>query len=417
MVTHLDDASDTYLGYLHQGYYALVLLLDDVNCDAVCLEAGDDVVLEGANAAHHQLKHSIKKPRPLTEKDPGLWKAIGRWAAMPNRTGTKLVFVTCAGLGSRSLLAPLTHDVVNRGSSLDEVIKALVTEAQRVQAHAKSNGPSGNGARYAKRVQRCSAFLAMVADARRSLVTDMRLVTSSFTISQVQTEVSKRLRTWVPKEIVSQVTHRLLERWGYRVLQALLDGDDHRIYRQELLQMITELIWEMSSESLPDDFSGLEPTPAEEKSLRGGNMEGQIRLVDSGNSRIKRAVLARWRARCQRDRWMSGGILYSARLDKFDKELVGVWEGRHGPMVDDFAGEAEDVLCEKGLQLLDWSHHDAPTQIPPIRSGWKQPFLVQGSYQQLADELRVGWHPHFRQKLRGTDGDAEESEEAPRDQH
>ena len=26
-------------------------------------------------------------------------------------------------------------------------------------------------------------------------------------------------------------------------------------------------------------------------------------------------------------------------------------------------------------------------------------FLVQGTYQQLAEELRVGWHPRFRELL------------------
>lgn len=70
------------------------------------------------------------------------------------------------------------------------------------------------------------------------------------------------------------------------------------------------------------------------------------------------------------------------------------------PMKDDLEESPGSDLCKNGCALLDWSHKKAHLEIVPIRSNWKQPFLVQGSYQQLANELKVGWHPEYEEKFK-----------------
>jgi len=38
--------------------------------------------------------------------------------------------------------------------------------------------------------------------------------------------------------------------------------------------------------------------------------------------------------------------------------------------------------------------------VPPIGDGWGAPYYVRGSYQVLAIDLKVGWHPDYRDLLK-----------------
>lgn len=129
-------------------------------------------------------------------------------------------------------------------------------------------------------------------------------------------------------------------------------------------------------------------------------MEKQIRFVNGGSSRIRRAALSRWRARNQRDYWLRQDISIAAALADYDEQLIEHWQDRFEPMCDDCNGLQPDEICNKGKGLLDWSHHDAPSEVPPLRSGSQPAFFVQGTYQQMADTLQVGWHANFKELLK-----------------
>ncbi len=169
------------------------------------------------------------------------------------------------------------------------------------------------------------------------------------------------------------------------------------ITKDELSVKISELIVDNYDTSLPDDYSRKRPDPSE--IVQDGMMERQIQLVRGGESRIQRAKIARWQAINQRNRWLDDDFSIAATLDDFDQQLVEEWKDLHAPICDDFKGESEDVLCTEERMLLDWSHKDAPHQISPIADNWSQPFLVRGSYQELANEMKVGWHPDFEKHL------------------
>ena len=129
--------------------------------------------------------------------------------------------------------------------------------------------------------------------------------------------------------------------------------------------------------------------------VTGRVMEKQIELVKGGSQRLNREFVARWRARNQRDEWLEDDLAAAAELDKFDQSLIEIWGDRFGPMKDDCAGLAEDECSRHGLVLLDWSHLEAHKALPPIRPLWPHAYLVQGSLQQLAEQIKVGWHPNY----------------------
>src|SRR5207248_200498 len=90
---------------------------------------------------------------------------------------------------------------------------------------------------------------------------------------------------------------------------------------------------------------------------------------------------------------------YCAQLNKFDQKLIDAWGDLHGPMCDDMAGASEQDKQRRGCQILDWSHEEASAMLMKVGSKAAPAFLVQGTFQQLADDRSVGWHPDYEALL------------------
>ncbi len=424
-VSPRNDATDSYLGFLFQGLFALLLLWDAGDEDSVCVEGDDDVVLEGPDVRLSQLKHSLGTPPDLRVSNVGFWKAIGNWAgrmlaarsagmeaagsADPDGAMTGVgdarsrewyLFATVAAVGAGD---PLHGVVEGERRDVDGVVAALTTEAERVAAERTAAEAEGARLPHAERAAACAAFLSLGETERRTLVESLTVLPGHFRITEGTEKVVDRLRNVVPAAQRRAVAERLIEWWDRQVALALMGRRPRRIVKAELTYAIQNRLAEHRDTSLPDDFSPRRPTPAELEAERGGNVERQIELVRGGASRVDRALIARWQARGQRGLWIERDVSVVPDLNDFDERLKRTWAGRHGPMCDDCQGLGEDETAVEGRKLLDWAHHDAPGEVPPPRPEWDRPFYAQGMLQQFADELEVGWHPGYKERLGGED--------------
>ncbi|WP_410597065.1 ABC-three component system protein [Amycolatopsis sp. lyj-23] len=149
-------------------------------------------------------------------------------------------------------------------------------------------------------------------------------------------------------------------------------------------------------DSLPidDDLpetGGADPAGGEQVYVR------QLRLVNVGDSRIQQAVSDYLRAFTQRSRWVNDNLLRPGELGKYEKRLVEEWSSRFEEMREELGQEAaEEAKVHEARAIYRWVDHHARF---PIRPGCDEPFVTKGSYQILADERRVGWHPEFRERL------------------
>jgi hypothetical protein len=386
------DATDSTLGFYFQAVYGLVVLFDAGDNEGVSIETADDVELVGPNPTLLQIKHSLNTPPALTEKNDGFWHTFAIWLSQPECWSQHFVFVTCAAIPESHALRELTiPDGKRKG------VKALLeTEAQRVISERSYALANNTKLPYEDRAPGCDAFLALSEDERTNFLARVTIIHKSFGLSGIDHEIDQRL-AMLPRTQRACIRERLIEWWSRRIALGMLKKESRVVSKEELARRINELVIELSDDDLPNDFSCalpemLEPSP-------DGFLERQIALVQGGTSRLRRAIVARWRARNQRDRWINENLAIAAELHQWDDRLIEQWSDRHGPMCDDVAGKSEDEKASKGRQLLDWSHNDASKDIPPVRTKWHEPFLTQGTYQQLADEIRVGWHPEFRQLL------------------
>ncbi|WP_339250138.1 ABC-three component system protein [Paenibacillus sp. FSL P2-0136] len=390
--TSIHSAQAPYLGYRFEPFYALIVLwnesVDDL--DEVYVEADDDIVLKGRDTTKlYQLKHSTNRPSSLTIKNDGFWKTIRIWSQFASIDKHELFFVTNDTV---SVDSPLEKLVKGKGQRQD-IVDLMAEEAQRVidireaAVLAKAETLS-----FETKIHGCQSFMGLSPEDRLSLIDRITIRSNNFHIFQVYSEVIKKLEDMVGNKLRSKIANRLLEWWDMRSLDP-----KQPIRKAELLFQLQSLIGQFQDNNLPDDYS--KQTPISLEPEFGGFMEKQIDLVNGGFSRKKRAALARWRARNQREKWITDDILNVFELDEYDSVLQEAWSDRYGPMQDDLLEESESLCKKKGLELLEWVHSDAHLHINPIRSEWKQHFLIHGSYQQMAEELKVGWHPKFKEML------------------
>ncbi len=390
---HKHQADDSYLGYVFQGLFALIILLDSDDDESVSIETEDDVVLDGNSKTNIQLKHSLNPSRKLTVSNIGLWNTLGIWIAETDILSTKYLFVTCSDIASESTLKKLTIDKCDRS----DVVLDLTKEAKRVIDEIENATKLKEALPHQKRSSACKAFINLSESDRQQLINKISIRETNFNIKQIEKEVEIRLRNVVAPDVSQQVAIRLTQWWEYRIRQSLTKILPRKIPKLELQQKIQSLLAEHSETNLPDDYSIQEPDSLAGE--MGGLMERQILLVQGGSSRLNRAALARWRARNQRQRWMNSDIGLAAVLNLYDQRLQQSWEDRHGPMQDDCCEQPDEHKCKVGRSLLDWADMKAWQEIPPPRRDWCQVFYTCGMYHQLSDELKVGWHPDFLQLL------------------
>ena len=398
------EAADSSLGFYFQSAYSLVLLFQSNDDAVVSVETIDDVKLQNGNTpVLAQLKHSTGNPPPLNEKNDGLWKTIGNWVSIEDWHKYLFMFVTCADLADDCELISLSQ--IHNDRIIDNALECLRSEARRVvltPTVAQSKKQKGvTGYDYKTRRPACQAFLDLGDAKQKLLIQRLTLVTSSFNAGDVDAELQSRFLHTEPKRWRATVSEQLIEWWDRRVARALLKKAPREVSKMEMLERLSEIRVDVTGHGLSDVYG--ERNPDDLRSELGGNMERQIQLVDGGTYRIERAARERWRARNNRDRWMGESLAFADELKEYDRLLIEEWRDRHAPMSHDASELDEKEHISLGLELLDWSHNAAPNEIRTFKTGLNVPSLIRGTYQQLAEELLVGWHPDYKNLCKVTE--------------
>lgn len=385
------EAGAAALGFYYQAHYALLTLVKQTSDDAaVSIERLDDVELRvDGQQLLLQLKHSLsKRPPAVTLSSVALWKTIKVWIdALPNLSlaETQFQLIAVGAIPDDSPLLSLCDPSHDRRA----LSKALKEEAKKV-VDLRSATASGAKLPYPDRAPGCEALLKLTDAERLSLLKRIEICPRSPDITQIEGMISRELRH-TPKDYRPGVTKRLVEWWGLQVIYSLCGLRDRVISVSELHLMIAEIESDLIEDNLTWEFEDamfpLGHTPHR-------MIERQIALVNGGKVDLKRATRDQWRAHEQRSSWLSGNPAMRLKVATYDSRLIEYWADLHEQMVEDFGKEEEVVKREQGLELLRWTYFEAPKALEPIATPCRN-FYIRGSYQTLAIDRKVGWHPDF----------------------
>jgi hypothetical protein len=166
----------------------------------------------------------------------------------------------------------------------------------------------------------------------------------------------------------------------------------------ELEAKMADLREQFKQESLPIDEDLLQFTLDDEISstYSGFRFVKQLDIIDAGKNRVAAAMRDYYRAYEQRSRWVREKLVGRLDLSKYEKRLSEEWELVFEAMRDELGTDATDIIKKKAARsILAWAEQ---TNIA-IRREVTEPFVCRGSFQMLSDEIKIGWHPEFRDLL------------------
>lgn len=390
------EATAAALGFYYQSQFALLTLISQTSDAAVAVERLDDVELRAnGRTLLYQLKHSVQEnPPPVTLACVALWKTLRVWIdALPliSLADTTFHLVAVGKVPEDSPLVALCDSTRSRQA----LLKAMIGEATRVIEERAAAKAAGKKVPHAARAAGCEAFLALEAGTRLSLLRRIRIQQESVTIGYIPNEVAKGLHI-IPEEQRLKVAEHLLAWWDQQVIYTLCGKRARVIQRSEMEHCISSIIAQLEDEQLVADFD-LVMHP--EGYQADGMLYRQIELVGGKSSDVNKAVREEWRAKMQRSKWIVDNPSMRSKIAHYDAKLTEHWDDRHSEMVEDCEDLKPREVQAKGLELLRWTHKDAPSQVEPIAPSWNGHYYVRGTYQVLAIDMQVGWHADYRKLL------------------
>jgi len=297
-----------------------------------------------------------------------------------HRKRTSIWFTTTA-VGVGSAAAKLLQN--NR-----DVASALTT----LETTAQTSGSQENASAYA-------AFLAASVSERRTILERVVILDRTPTIGDLNDEIKVEL-FWATERRHQDAFLQYLEGWWLRrvVTQLARINAADRILGGELEAQMSDLREQFKQDALPiaDDLLNFSPDDAAIAAHEDSLFVRQLELAKAGRRRVAAAVRDYYRAFEQRSRWLRHDLLMVGDLDTYERRLTQEWELVFEAVRDELGDAAVDNAKEAAARkVLEWAERTCI----PIRPMVTEPFVTRGSLHILADDLRVGWHYDFRDRL------------------
>lgn len=397
--TGAHSAEGPALGFYYQALFALFVLFEqNTDNSAVGVEQLDDIQLSTDKGdLLFQLKHSLSEtPTSMSIKSRAFWKTIKAWIDILDEIVLQETWLHLITVGSLVSGDPLQSFFTN-ATSVSELVAAMVEEAERVRDARTAAKSQGQELPYSDRADGCLGFLDLSDTLRATLCSRIRFVPTSPNVSEIEGRIASGL-VMIPVTHRLIVAQKLIEWWNREVIYSLCGKRGRIISRHELQTRFTAIVGELERETLSVDFEQTDPP---ENYQPDGMLTRQIKLVKGRSSDIAKAIREEWRAREQRSLWLEANAGNATRIGAYDKVLKENWSDRHSSIKEECEAKDEASKETAGLNLLRWTHNDAPTVIRPIDPGLSASYYVRGSMQILAVNLEVGWHPEYEDRLNG----------------
>lgn len=384
------QAPQQMLGYVYQMRYALFLLLKDENPQAqVAIEKFDDISVEtdAGSQINYQLKHHNLQTGTLTDASTDLWKTIYNWIKLVEGQKelldtTTFVIITTDKVSPNSAASYLAPDERKR----DE------RKAKEILQQVASSSHNTNHNSYYQTFKKCESAML------DSLLAKIYILAQEPSVINIKSKLMDFLKYGSTPRYQEKIFERI-EGWWFNKVVLSLSQSNHILPNQsEVRGFIARARDEFAEDNLPIDINVVENI--EETLLKKEEkiFIEQLKLIGIGRNKIKLAIQDYYRALAQRGNWTRAGLLYVDELENYENRLVDEWEHLFCELLDESSlmEENEETKQIKGKELFKKIE-----QLDiRIRERCREAFIMRGSYHQLSNQLRVGWHIEFEDRMK-----------------
>jgi hypothetical protein len=374
------SAPGQYLGFALQPVRAFHHLITSPRGAKVSLELKDDVAVHHADGRLYleQTKSALRQ-NPVSDWSNDLWKAFENWRAMivekeidPELT-TYCLYVTPQKKGAFAEAMASAGD----DDAAQEVLKIVRAKLAKQKA-----------------VPGCAGHLQPFLDAESA---QQNAIIIRFSLESDGTDPLDATRTALLPSIADDQMDVLIKSGIGLAKQAfdrliqldqhpILDADEfrkifHAFVRKNNLPGLLASFAEAPSADIIADLASTRPT-----------FIRQLELVDASRDDRLRAVSDYLRAAADKVDWAERGVIFPGSLATWDEDLMS----RHAMV----RGEVSDLHSDKPADLQgrlvyrQCAQHQAPLEGRVVPN-----HFVHGSFNELADQRRLGWHADFEELL------------------
>ena len=384
------QASEQMLGYLYQVRYALALLLENDNSDCqISIEKFDDVAFSKDDIPIQliQLKHHIQHQGNLADASTDMWRTIKVWIDAISETpdildGTNFLIITTATAPIDSAAFLLKKDSNRNPDTAYQKLKTVCFSSVN-QAHQ----------RY------YDAFREAGEDTVKQLIRQIYIIDCASNIIDVEKDILKHIRySCIPKH--QKMIYERLEGWWFKkAIDALCCDTPVFVNQNQVRSFIVSVSQEYADDNLPIDILDIDDLHEINFSANEKIFHEQLKLICLGNHRMQLALRDYYRAFRQRASWVRNDLLYVNELGQYEQRLIDEWEHAFAAMEETLSetnNATEEEKAKEGRQLFS----DIEKRDIRIRPKCQEAFIMRGSYHILANQLKIGWHVDFFDRLK-----------------
>lgn len=384
------QASEQMLGYLYQVRYALALLLENDNSDCqISIEKFDDVAFSKDDIPIQliQLKHHIQHQGNLADASTDMWRTIKVWLDAISETpdildGTNFLIITTATAPIDSAAFLLKKDSNRNPDTAYQKLKTVCFSSVN-QAHQ----------RY------YDAFREAGEDTVKQLIRQIYIIDCASNIIDVEKDILKHIRySCIPKH--QKMIYERLEGWWFKkAIDALCCDTPVFVNQNQVRSFIVSVSQEYADDNLPIDILDIDDLQESNFSANEKIFHEQLKLICLGNHRMQLALRDYYRAFRQRASWVRNDLLYVNELEQYEQRLIDEWEHAFAAMEETLSetnNATEGEKAKEGRQLFS----DIEKRDIRIRPKCQEAFIMRGSYHILANQLKIGWHVDFFDRLK-----------------
>lgn len=387
------DASGQLTGYLYQILMALLSLLENTDNEAqICLEKFDDIAFieDDEPLILIQTKHHLRQKSDLSNASVDLWRTINSWCDSIKKSPsglitTKFLIITTASIQDDTAASFLLNtNIRNTKKALE-----MLCETANV-SHSKTNNDY-----YAN-------FLGMPLSQQQHLINNTFIYANSYSIEEIKQAIMRFVRCATISQFEERVYDKLIGWWIKEIIKCLLSAELIFINRMQIQNVLYDIAGEYQADSLPIDVDFTQnPTSGELNQISQNSriFIEQLKLIMLSDSRIKRCIRDYYNAFRQRSVWVREQLLLVNELSDYETLLIDEWNRLFLIMqenLEDRKGNSnEKIKTDAGKKLLN----DIENLNINIREKVNKPFVMRGTYHDLANQLKVGWHVDFMNRL------------------
>ncbi len=385
------QASEQMIGYLYQVRYALNLLLksDDEQAQ-ISIEKFDDIAFGDDDIPKIliQLKHHTKHYGDLTNSSTDMWRTIKVWIdAIKKSPGlletTKFMIITTASAPDKTA----SYYLKNNGDRNEKIAFQLLNKV------CKESSNKSHLAYY-------NAFSSLDEKIAMQLLENIIVIDGSSNIIDVESELKREIRYSCLPKYQDLICERLEGWWFKKAIEALTSDDPIYVSQSQVRSYIVSISKEYTPDNLPIDIINIEKLSLENISSNDKIFFEQLKLISMGSNRVRMALRDYYRAFKQRASWVRNDLLYVNELDDYERRLIDEWEHCFYAMQDDLAEYeneiAEEIKVKSGKELFS----NIEKKDIRIREKCSEAFVMRGSYHILSNQLKIGWHTDFYERLK-----------------